>query len=138
MVGQRVRVYVENRLQPGVVEKVCAEPNSYSIRLLDGRAFRRTSNAINLDQSSSASFGAVLPSAGPSTNPHAVVTTAQQQGSASLQEPRQTPISSAATAVGTSGVTPGRSFSSVVNGTPVPSAVQLNKSLFIVRWYRVA
>ena len=64
MVGQRVRVYVESQWQLGVVEKVCEEPNSYSIRQLDGRAFRRTSNTINLDQSSSASFGAVLLSAG--------------------------------------------------------------------------
>ena len=135
LIGQRVRVYVENRWQPGVVEKVCPEPNSYFIRLLDGRAFRRTRSNINLDQSSSAGFGAVLPSAVPPTNPHAVVTTVQQQGRANPQEARPTPWSSAATADGTSVSTPGRSFASVVSGTPVSTAVPAQ--LVIVRLTRV-
>ena len=125
MVGQRVRAYVADWWQPGVVEKVCPEPNSYVIRLLDGRAFRRTRSAINVDQSTSAGFGAVLPSAGP--NPHAAVTAAQQHGSASLLEP--TPVSSAATAVGASAVTPGRSFATVVSGTPVSSPIPAHRAV---------
>ena len=125
MVGQRVRVYVNNWWQPGVVDKVCPEPNSYVIRLRDGRSFRRTRSAINLDQSTSAGFGAVLPSAGP--NPHAAVTAAQPHGNARVLEP--TPRSSAAAAVGTSSVTPGRSFSTVVSGTPVSSPVPAQRAV---------
>ena len=52
-VGQRVRAYVLGRWLPGTVESVCSEPHSYVIRLLDGRAFRRTRRAINVDRSTS-------------------------------------------------------------------------------------
>ena len=142
MVGQRVRVFVNDWWQPGVVEKVCPEPNSYVIRLRDGRAFRRTRSAINLDQSTSAGFGAVLPSAGP--NPHAAGTAAQPHGNARDREPNPhaagtaaqphgnarafEQMSSAATAVGASVVTPGRSFATVVSGTPVPSPVPAHRT----------
>jgi hypothetical protein len=125
MVGQRVRVYVADWWQPGVVEKICPEPSSYIIRLLDGRAFRRTRSAINLDQSTSAGFGAVLPSAAP--NPHAAVTVTQQHVSANLLEP--TPMPSAATAFGPSVVTPGRSFATVVSGTQVSSPVPAQRAV---------
>ena len=116
---------MNNWWQSGVVDKVCPEPNSYVIRLRDGRSFRRTRSAINLDQSTSAGFGAVLPSAGP--NPHAAVTAAQPHGNARVLEP--TPRSSAAIAVGTSSVTPGRSFSTVVSGTPVSSPVPAQRAV---------
>ncbi len=36
---------------------MCAVPDSYVIRLDDGRYFRRTRSAINIDNSSSAGFG---------------------------------------------------------------------------------
>lgn len=46
---------------PGVVEAVCVEPHSYMVRLVDGRRFRHTRWAINLDYSSS-SLSAPSPS----------------------------------------------------------------------------
>ncbi len=46
-VGQTVRARIGSRWLPGVVEAVCKEPNSYSVRLVDGRVFRRTRWAIN-------------------------------------------------------------------------------------------
>ena len=147
MVGQRVRVFVNDWWQPGVVKNVCPEPNSYVIRLRDGRAFRRTRSAINLDQSTSAGFGAVLPSAEP--NPHAAGTAAQPHGNARDREPNPhaagtaaqphgnarafEQMSSAATAVGASVVTPGRSFATVVSGTPVPSPVPAHR---VAPWHR--
>ena len=54
IVGQRVRAYVSNKWAPGVVVSVCPEPNSYIVRLADGRLFRRTRSAINVDNSLSA------------------------------------------------------------------------------------
>ncbi|XP_045030394.1 uncharacterized protein K02A2.6-like [Daphnia magna] len=57
-VGQRVRARVNSRWQPGTVEKVCREPNSYLVRLSDGRLFRRTRWAINIDHSSSSPLDA--------------------------------------------------------------------------------
>jgi hypothetical protein len=100
-----------------VVEKVSPEPNSYVIRLLDGRIFRRTRSAINLDQSTSAGFGTLLPAVGP--NPHDALPAAPQHGSRSLLGPLT--MSLAATAVRTSAVTPGRSFAAAFNGKPVSS-----------------
>ncbi|KAI9565072.1 putative uncharacterized protein K02A2.6-like [Daphnia sinensis] len=58
VVGQRVRARVNSRWQPGIVEKVCVEPNSYMVRLSDGRLFRRTRWAINIDHSASSPLDA--------------------------------------------------------------------------------
>ena len=46
--------YVSNKWAPGVVVSMCPEPNSYIVRLADGRLFRRTRSAINIDNSLSA------------------------------------------------------------------------------------
>ena len=54
IVGQQVRAYVSNKWAPGVVVSMCPEPNSYIVRLADGRLFRRTRSAINIDNSLSA------------------------------------------------------------------------------------
>ncbi|XP_046459591.1 uncharacterized protein K02A2.6-like isoform X4 [Daphnia pulex] len=54
IVGQRVRAFVSGLWLPGAVEAVCSEPDSYVVRLADGRAFRRTRRDINLDNSPSA------------------------------------------------------------------------------------
>ncbi len=40
VVGQRMRARVNSPMQKGAVEKVCVEPNSYLVRLSDGRLFR--------------------------------------------------------------------------------------------------
>ena len=45
-VGQPVRALIKNKWLPGVVSVVCPEPNSYVVRLNDGRLFRRTRWAI--------------------------------------------------------------------------------------------
>lgn len=50
LVGPIVRARMRSRWLPGVVEAVCKEPNSYRIRLVDGRVFRRTRWAINAMQ----------------------------------------------------------------------------------------
>lgn len=47
-VGQPVRALIKNKGLPGVVSVVCPEPNSYVVRLSDGRLFRRTCWAINI------------------------------------------------------------------------------------------
>ena len=57
IVGQRVRVYISGLWLPGAVQSVCAEPDSYVVRLLDGRVFRRTRRDINIDNSLNAGFG---------------------------------------------------------------------------------
>jgi hypothetical protein len=38
-VGQPVRALIKNKWLPGVVSVVCPEPNSYVVRLNDGRLF---------------------------------------------------------------------------------------------------
>ena len=38
---------------PGTVESVCTAPDSYVVRLVDGRAFRRTRRDININNASS-------------------------------------------------------------------------------------
>ncbi|XP_045023113.1 uncharacterized protein K02A2.6-like isoform X3 [Daphnia magna] len=48
-VGQRVRALIKGTWQLGVVNVVCPEPHSYIVRLSDGRMFRRTRWAINVD-----------------------------------------------------------------------------------------
>ncbi|EFX78557.1 hypothetical protein DAPPUDRAFT_105150 [Daphnia pulex] len=48
-VGQRVRALIKGKWQLGVVNVVCPEPHSYIVRLTDGRMFRRTRWAINVD-----------------------------------------------------------------------------------------
>jgi hypothetical protein len=53
VVGKRVRACFGSKWLPGVVEAVCVEPHSHIVCLVDGRRFRRTSWAINLDYSSS-------------------------------------------------------------------------------------
>ena len=45
--GQTVRTRIGSRWLPGLVEAVCKEPSSYSVRLVDGRFFCRTRWAIN-------------------------------------------------------------------------------------------
>jgi transposase InsO family protein len=40
IIGQRVRAFVSGLWLPGAVEAVCSEPDSYVVRLADGRAFR--------------------------------------------------------------------------------------------------
>lgn len=55
-VDKRVRARVNSWWQKGAIEKVCVEPNSYLVRLSDGRLFRRTRWAINIDYSSSSSL----------------------------------------------------------------------------------
>ncbi|EFX71950.1 hypothetical protein DAPPUDRAFT_111200 [Daphnia pulex] len=52
--GQRVRASISGLWLPGAVKAVCSEPDSYVVRLADGRAFRRTRRDINLDNSPSA------------------------------------------------------------------------------------
>jgi hypothetical protein len=47
-VGQPVRALIKNKWLPGVVSVVCPEPNSYVVRLNDGRLFPRTHWAINI------------------------------------------------------------------------------------------
>ncbi|EFX80209.1 hypothetical protein DAPPUDRAFT_103726 [Daphnia pulex] len=49
-VGQRVRTLVGKKWRPGVIQAVCKEPHSYFIRLSDGRLFRRTRWAVNIDR----------------------------------------------------------------------------------------
>ena len=56
LVGQRVRARVNSRWQKGAVEKVCVEPHSYLVRLLNGRLCRRTRWTININHSSSSSL----------------------------------------------------------------------------------
>ena len=48
-VGQRVRALIKGKWQLGVVSVVCPEPHSYIVRLTDGRLFRRTRWAVNID-----------------------------------------------------------------------------------------
>jgi hypothetical protein len=47
-VGQRVRALIGKKWLSGIVNGVCAEPNSYVVKLSDGRLFRRTRWAINI------------------------------------------------------------------------------------------
>ena len=63
IVGQRIRAFISGLWRPGAVQSVCAEPNSYIVRLLDGRVFRRTRRDINIDNSRSAGFGVPQPAA---------------------------------------------------------------------------
>lgn len=49
-VGQRVRVLVTGLWRPVLVETVCTAPESYVVRLTDGRVFRRTRRDINVDK----------------------------------------------------------------------------------------
>jgi hypothetical protein len=48
-----VRARIGSRWLPNVVEAVCVEPHSYMVRLVDGRRFRHTRWAINLEYLSS-------------------------------------------------------------------------------------
>jgi hypothetical protein len=48
-VGKRVRALIKRKWQLGFVNVVCPEPHSYIVRLSDGRMFRRTRWAINVD-----------------------------------------------------------------------------------------
>jgi hypothetical protein len=64
IVGQRVRAFVSGLWLAGAVEAVCSEPDSYVVRLTDGRAFRRKRRDINLDNSPSAGFGVGQQSSG--------------------------------------------------------------------------
>ncbi|EFX60632.1 hypothetical protein DAPPUDRAFT_123481 [Daphnia pulex] len=57
-VGQSVRVLISGLWLPGTIESVCTVPDSYVVRLADGRAFRRTRRDINIDNSSSAAHQA--------------------------------------------------------------------------------
>jgi hypothetical protein len=56
-IGQRVRALIKDRWLSGAVRSVCSEPQSYVIQLDDGRLFRRTRWAVNMDRSSP--FGGV-------------------------------------------------------------------------------
>ena len=53
MVGQHVRVLIGGLWLPETVESVCTAPDSYIIRLGDGRVFRRTRRNININNASS-------------------------------------------------------------------------------------
>ncbi|XP_045028011.1 uncharacterized protein LOC123471141 [Daphnia magna] len=66
IVGQHVRVFISGLWLPGWIETVCPEPDSYVVRLRDGRVFRRTRRDINIDNAQSAGFGGVA------TNPNSV------------------------------------------------------------------
>jgi len=46
-VGQPVRVRIKGKWIEGVVNRVCQEPNSFMVRTVDGREFRRNRRAIN-------------------------------------------------------------------------------------------
>jgi hypothetical protein len=48
-VGQRVRALIKGKWQLGVVNVVCPESHSFIVHLTDGRLFRRTRWAINVD-----------------------------------------------------------------------------------------
>lgn len=61
IVGQHVRVLISGLWLPGAVKSACSEPDSYIVRLADGRFFRRTRRDINMDNSGSAGFGVVQP-----------------------------------------------------------------------------
>ena len=63
IVGQRVRAHISGSWLPGAIRSVCSEPDSYVIRLLDGRVFRRTRRDINIDNSATAGFGVPTPPA---------------------------------------------------------------------------
>ncbi|KAI9550797.1 hypothetical protein GHT06_006750 [Daphnia sinensis] len=58
IVRQRVRAFVSGLWLAGAVENICSDPDSYVVRLADGRAFHRTRRDINVDNSPSAGFGA--------------------------------------------------------------------------------
>ncbi|EFX61499.1 hypothetical protein DAPPUDRAFT_273055 [Daphnia pulex] len=49
-IGQPVRALIGRRWLHGKVHSVCPEPQSYVVRLDDGRYFRRTRWAINVDR----------------------------------------------------------------------------------------
>ncbi|XP_046640221.1 uncharacterized protein K02A2.6-like [Daphnia pulicaria] len=72
IIGQRVRAFVSGLWLPGAVEAVCSEPDSYVVRLADGRAFRRTRRDINLDNSPSAGLAVGQQSGGAAVIPSAV------------------------------------------------------------------
>jgi hypothetical protein len=59
-VGQSVRTRIERKWLPGIVQMVCKEPESYLVRLSDGRSFRWTCWAINVDRHA----GALITSSG--------------------------------------------------------------------------
>lgn len=61
IIGQHVRVFISGVWLPGAVQSVCSEPDSYIVRLTDGRVFRRTRRDINVDNSASAGFGVARP-----------------------------------------------------------------------------
>ena len=50
-IGQQVRARVSRKWIQGKVIQICQQPNSYIVRLVDGRQFRRTRQAINVDRS---------------------------------------------------------------------------------------
>lgn len=64
-IGQSVRVLISGLWLPGTIESVCTAPDSYVVRLADGRVFRRTRRDINIDNSSSVSSTAHTVAAGP-------------------------------------------------------------------------
>jgi hypothetical protein len=72
IIGQRVRAFISGLWLPGAVEAVCSEPDSYVVRLADGRAFRRTRRDINLDNSPSAGLAVGQQSGGAAVVPSAV------------------------------------------------------------------
>ncbi|EFX83838.1 hypothetical protein DAPPUDRAFT_100207 [Daphnia pulex] len=72
IIGQRVRAFISGLWLPGAVEAVCGEPDSYVVRLVDGRAFRRTRRDINLDNSPSAGLAVGQQSGGAAVIPSAV------------------------------------------------------------------
>ena len=49
-ISQAVRVRVGRKWIPGKVHQVCQQPHSYFVRTLDGREFRRTRRAINVER----------------------------------------------------------------------------------------
>ncbi|XP_045035606.1 uncharacterized protein LOC123476829 [Daphnia magna] len=64
-VGQSVRVLISGLWLPGTIESVCTAPDSYVVRLAEGRVFRRICRDINIDNSSSVSSTARTVAAGP-------------------------------------------------------------------------
>jgi hypothetical protein len=70
VLGQPVRVHVSNKWIQGKVNKICKQPHSYVVRTRDGREFRRTRRAINIDQTSLLEFPTTVlnPVAAPSAS----------------------------------------------------------------------
>lgn len=80
-----MRVRVSRKWIAGHVSSVCQQPNSYSVRTLDGREFRRTRKAINAVRPG-ASFGNSPPGNLPGQ------TEAEQFWPAPRQEPTPQPV----------------------------------------------